>query len=505
MNVLLLLPIIIPFLTAIAALLFSGRAAIQRALAVAGAAGLLGAGVALLAVVARGGIQVTQLGGWPAPYGITFVADLLSAIMVVLAGLLGLAVAVYSLATIDARRVRFGYYPLFHILLMGVCGAFLTGDIFNLYVWFEVLLIASFVLLALGSERPQMEGAIKYVTLNLIASALFLTAVGILYAEAGTLNMADLAGKLPALPQRGLVTTVAMLFMVAFGIKAAFFPLFFWLPASYHTPPAPIAAIFAGLLTKVGVYALIRTFTLIFTQDAGYTHAIILAAAGLTMVVGVLGALAQTELRRILSFLIVSHIGFAVMGLGLYTPSGLAGAVFYIVEDMIVLTALFMIGGLIRQISRSDRLGDMGGLYAGSPGLAALFLVPALSLAGFPPLSGFFAKLALLRAGLEIEQYAIVAAALVVSLLTLLAISRIWSEVFWKPLPERSATVAANGRRRLEPGWAPLLPRLPIVALVALIVALGLAAGPAFELATRAAEQLADPAGYRQAVLGGQP
>jgi multicomponent Na+:H+ antiporter subunit D len=499
MSLLILLPIGIPLLTAIVALL-ARRLPAQRVIGVVGAAALLGAGIALFADVAANGIRTMEVGNWPAPFGIILVADLFSAIMVVLAGLIGLAVAVYSLTDIDVRREHYGYYPLFHILLLGVCGAFLTGDLFNLYVWFEVLLIASFVLLALGGERAQMEGAIKYVTINLIASTLFLIAVSILYSAAGTLNMADLARKLPALPQQGLITAVAMLFMVAFGIKAAFFPLFFWLPASYHTPPTAVSAIFAGLLTKVGVYALIRTFTLMFLQDTGYTHTIILVAAGLTMIAGALGALAQYELRRMLSFLIISHIGFAVMGLGLFTPAGLAGSVFYIIEDIIVLTALFMVAGVIRRRGGSERLDSLGGLYAAAPGLAALFLLPALSLSGIPPLSGFFAKLGLLQAGLAAEQYAIVATALIASILTLLSVTRIWSEVFWKDAPADVESVA------MRSGWAPpAVARAPIIVLVALIVTLGLAAGPVVDLARQAASQLSEPARYVDTVLGGRP
>ena len=202
---------------------------------------------------------------------------------------------------IDAARMRGGFAALVQVQLAGVCGAFLTGDVFNLYVWFEVMLIASFVLLALGGERPQIEGALKYVTLNLMASALFLAAVGLLYGIMGTLNMADLAQKLAAGPETSLMTAVSLLFLVAFGIKAAMFPLFFWLPASYHTPTAAVSAIFAGLLTKVGVYALIRVFTLLFVQDVGFTHSLILILAGLTMVTGVLGAVAQFDFRRLLS------------------------------------------------------------------------------------------------------------------------------------------------------------------------------------------------------------
>lgn len=495
MENLLILPILLPFFTAVLGLLWRQRS-VQRGLAVAGAASILGTGVALVVIVAQVGPLVLEVGNWPAPFGIVFVADMLSAILVTLTGAVGLAAVVFSLATIDAQREHFGYFPLMLILLMGVCGAFLTGDIFNLYVWFEVLLIASFVLLALGSERAQMEGAIKYVTINLIASMLFLVAVGLLYAETGTLNMADLARVVPLAGNPGLITAIAAMFMVAFGIKAAMFPLYFWLPASYHTPPPVVSAVFAGLLTKVGVYALLRVFTLVFVGDVGYTHTVVLVVAGITMVVGVLGALAQSEMRRILSFLIVSHIGFAVMGLGLYTPAGLAGAVFYIVEDMIVLTALFLITGIIYQAVPDDDLRNLGGFYAAAPRFGLLFLLPALSLAGVPPLSGFFGKLALLRASLEVGQYGIVAAAIITSILTLLAVTRVWSEVFWKPNPSQEPVALP----RLSAANAALW--LPPIMLAACVVALGLAVGPAFRLASHAGQQLFDPSAYVVAVLG---
>jgi multicomponent Na+:H+ antiporter subunit D len=498
MNVLLILPLLIPLLTAVASILSWKWTPVQRGLSVLGATGLLAAGAALLASVSRDGIQAGQVGNWPAPFGITLVADLLSAIMVVLAGLVGLAVAIYSLASMDPQREAFGYYPLLHVLLMGVSGAFLTGDMFNLYVWFEVMLIASFVLLALGGERAQLEGAFKYVTLNLLASALFLAAVGILYGVAGTLNMADLSRQLPQVAQPGLVTTLAVLFLVAFGIKAAVFPLFFWLPASYHTPPVAVSAIFGGLLTKVGVYALLRVFTLMFLDDATFTHSLILIVAGFTMVTGILGAVAQKEFRRILSFNLISHIGYMLMGLGLFTPLALAGSVFYIIHHIIVKTNLFLISGVVRWLGGSYRLQKLGGLYRSYPGVAVLFLVPALSLAGIPPLSGFWPKLALLQAGLQEEQYAIVAAALLTSLLTLLSMTRIWSEAFWKERPASSSSVGDP----VYPFNAWLLRLLPVAALAAFVVIIGLLAEPLFDLSTRAAEQLLNPAGYVATVLG---
>jgi multicomponent Na+:H+ antiporter subunit D len=500
MNLFLILPLLLPLFTAIACLLFWKQRPVQRWLSLLGAAASFGVAIALIHSVWRDGIQVAQMGSWPAPYGITLVADLFSAMMVGLAGLIGLAVAIYSLASMDAPRESFGYYPLLHILLMGVNGSFLTGDIFNLYVWFEVMLMASFVLLALGGERAQLEGSIKYVTLNLMSSALFLAGVGILYGLVGTLNMADASVQLSRSGQPVLVTTLAILFLVAFGIKAAIFPLFFWLPASYHTPPVAVSAIFAGLLTKVGVYALLRVFTLLFVQDVAYTHTLILILAGFTMLVGVLGAAAQNEFRRILSFHIVSQIGYMIMGLGLYTPLALAGSVFYIAHHIIVKTNLFLISGLAHRLGGSYRLKDLGGLYRSAPAVALLFAVPALSLAGLPPLSGFWAKLSLLVAGLQSGEYAIVAVALFVSVLTLFSMTKIWAEVFWKPRPAPPEGAVQQAQKTL-----PLPMLLPAIVLALITLVIGLAAEPLFTFAQSAAAQLFDPTDYIRAVLGGVP
>jgi multicomponent Na+:H+ antiporter subunit D len=501
MNVLLILPLLVPFLAAALGMLAWRRVAIQRWLGVAGALGQLVAGLVLLSEVRSRGIQATQLGDWPAPFGITLVADLFSAVMVVITGLMGLAVAVYSFGGLDARRESYGYYPLLLILLVGVCGAFLTGDLFNLFVWFEVMLIASFVLLALGGERPQLEGAIKYVTINLVSSAFFLSAVGILYGLTGTLNMADLAVRLRELDQPVMTTTVAMLLLVVFGIKAAIFPLFFWLPASYHTPPVVVSAIFAGLLTKVGVYALIRTFTLLFVDDVGFTHTLIMVIAALTMAVGVLGAVAQHEVRRILSFHIVSQIGYMIMGLGLFTTAALAASVFYIVHHIIVKTNLFLVSGVMRLVGGSFELKELGGLYRTNPVLAVLFLVPAMSLAGMPPLSGFVAKLGLVQAGLAVEQYWLVAVALAVSALTLLSMTKIWAEAFWKGAPE-GASVQLGASRQPEAGARASMIG-PIAVLAGITISIGLLAEPLFTLSLEAGEQLMNPAGYIEAVLGG--
>ncbi len=501
----LLFPIAIPLTTAVLGLFAWRWRAVQRGLGVAGAAALLITSFELLKSVWQQGPQATWVGNWPPPFGITLIADLLSAIMVALAAVIGFAVALYSLAHVDPAREAFGYYPLLHILLMGVCGAFLTGDLFNLYVWFEVMLMASFVLLALGGERAQLEGAIKYVTLNLMASALFLTAVGLLYGTVGTLNMADVALKIRPLASSGITTSIAFLLLTAFGIKAAIFPLFFWLPASYHTPPVAVSAVFAGLLTKVGVYALLRVFTLIFIEQERTIPTVVLALSALTMLTGVLGAVVQSEFRRILSFNIVSHIGYMILGLGLFTTAGLAGSIFYIIHHIIVITNLFLVSGLVHAVQGSFDLGRLGGLYRTHPGLAVLFLIPALSLSGVPPLSGFFAKLLLVRAGLHAEQWSIVAIALGVSLLTLLSMMKIWAEVFWKPKesdPLTEGSVASRVPPMAE--RAAMRSRLGLwssAGLAVLTAMIGLGADFVLAFAEAAAEQLRHPDLYISTML----
>jgi multicomponent Na+:H+ antiporter subunit D len=491
-DALLVTPIAVPFLGAGLCLVFWGKEPVHKFIAFAASLVLLGASIAILLRTSEDGIQVTQLGNWPAPLGIVLVADLFSAMMLLMVGILGFAVAMFSLAQIDTRRATWGYYPLFLVLLGGVSGAFLTGDFFNMYVWFEVMLMSSFVLLTVGGGRQQLEGALKYVTLNFLASVLFLATLGLLYSVAGTLNFADLSLRLQDSPNAGLITTIAVLFLVAFGIKAALFPFFFWLPASYHTPPVPISAIFAGLLTKVGAYALIRVFTLIFVEDTSYTHNLILIISGLTMVIGVLGAVAQNEMRRILSVHIISQIGYITMGLGLFTPLGIAGAIFFLVHNMIVKTNLFLVSGLVMRLRGTLDLKLLGGMHS-SALVAVIFGVSAMSLAGLPPFSGFFAKLTLIRAGLENGDYLIIGVSIAVSFLTMFSMVKIWNEVFAKAPPEETEGVVT----RLSP-----LELAPAVTLAVLAIAIGVAAGPVLDLSLRAAEQLLDRSEYIRAVLG---
>ena len=493
MSWLLALPIAIPFLAAVFAFLLRKRP-LGRWVSVGGSAALLLSSVILFARVFEDGVIAAQMGGWPAPFGITLVADLLSGVMVVITAIIALAVSVYALADIDEGMEAQGYHALFQVLIAGVTGAFLTGDLFNLYVWFEVMLIASFGLLVLGGRTEQIDGGVKYVALNLISTILFLTGIGLLYGMTGTLNLADLAGAVEEAHQ-GLLTVVAMAFMIAFGVKAALFPLFFWLPASYHTPAFSVSAVFAGLLTKVGVYALIRMFTLVFDHDIAFTHTILLWVAGLTMVTGVLGAAAQTDFRKILSFHIVSQIGYMILGLALLTPLAIVGAVFYLVHHIVVKANLFLIAGVASRIAGGTELGRIGGLYKTAPLLAFLFIIPAFSLAGFPPLSGFWAKFILVKAALEVEAWVIAGVALLVGLLTIYSMTKIWGQAFWEPHPDgvdpKLSSLSSRDRAAML---------LPIGFLAIITVVIGFFPEPFAAFAERSAAQLLDPTPYIEAV-----
>jgi multicomponent Na+:H+ antiporter subunit D len=488
---LLVLPILLPLATAIVLQLMGARPRASRWVAFAGALGILASATALLLRVEGAGIQVIQLASWPAPFGITLVADLFSAMLLVMVGIIGSVVTATSFAGVDPRREALGYHALVHVLLMGVSGAFLTGDLFNLYVWFEVMLIASFVLMALHRTPSQLHAAFIYVALNLLASAILLTAIGLLYGQAGTLNLADLARVWPDRRTPALDAALAALFLTAFGIKAGLFPLFFWLPASYHAPPAAIGALFAGLLTKVGVYALVRVFTLLFRDGAGGMLTMVLVLSVSTMIVGMIGAVSQREFRRVLSFNLVGHIGFTTLGVALTTPQALGASIFYVLHHMLVISNLFLVSGLALRLRRTTTLAALGGMYRTHTAAALLAMISMFSLAGVPPLSGFIAKLGIVEAAFGMGRYGLGAIALIVSLVTLLSMARLWDEAFWKPAPPPHAA---------GPLGAAVL--APIAALAMLTVALSVAAEPVFSVSVRAADQLLHADEYISAVLG---
>ena len=496
MNALVVVPVVVPLLAAALCMLVGRSRIAQRAVSITALTASSAASVAVLVAVDRDGTLVVDAGGWGAPLGIVLVADRLAAIMLAIATVTLLLVLLYAIGQPGAERNHVGFQSSYMVLSAGVALSFLTGDLFTMFVGFEMMLTASYVLMTLGGTRDQVRSGMTYVVISLVASVLFVTALALIYTAAGTVNLADLSERIPLLDE-GVQRAIALLLLVVFGLKAAVFPLFFWLPDSYPTAPSPVTAIFAGLLTKVGVYALLRTQLLLFPPETR-PDTILLWIAGLTMVIGVLGAVAQKDMKRILSFHIVSQIGYMVMGLALFTVAGVAAAIYFIVHQVVVKTALFLTGGLVEHVGGSSRLNRVGGLLGSAPVVAVLFLIPALSLAGFPPMSGFVGKFALLDAGVGDASYWVVAAAVVAAFLTLFSMTKIWAGVFWSP-KEREPVGDAQPVGRLG---GPALMVLPTAALVVITILLGVFAGPVYDVVTRAATGLLDPAIYRAEVLG---
>lgn len=492
-------PLLFQMFFAILLMFLWSRTGWQKTVSIIGNTINLGVALWLFIHVWENGTQTVQAGNWEAPFGITFVADTLAASLVLLTSIAGVAVSSFSSASIIPARLRFGFFPIFHFLLLGLCGAFLTGDIFNLYVWFEIIIITSFVLLTIGGEKAQLEGAVKYFTLNFLASIIFLTAIAVLYGLTGSLSMADLAGKVALVENRTLVQVNALLFLVGFGIKSAIFPLYFWLPASYHTPPSAVASIFGGLLTKVGVYALIRVFTLIFEVDP-FIQNVFIVIAVLTLFSGAIGAVVQNNIRKIFSYLVICHIGYMIAGLGMMTQVALAGAVFYLFHDILVKTNLFMVSGVIYKMKATNNVKKLGGLYADHPLLSLLFAIPLFSLVGIPPLSGFWPKLSLISAGFDTSNFWIIGAVLFASFVTLFVIVKLWGEVFWKSaekLPEQPNFPYFNKLKNYK--RVQMIAPVVFLSLVTLYVGFG--AEHVQELSIRISEELLNREIYIDAVL----
>ncbi|UFQ96519.1 proton-conducting transporter membrane subunit [Pseudomonas wenzhouensis] len=488
-HALLVAPILIPLCSLLLAIILRRHLLAVRVLSLTGAVLLLAVGLMLVWQAAQGVVLSGQVGGWQAPFGISLVIDRLSAVMIAISALVALVTLLYGVAKDNDSTIGRDFHLFIQGLLTGICGAFITADIFNLYVWFEVLLIASFALMALGGGSRRLAGSMTYVALNLFATLIFLLSAGLVYGASGTLNMGELAMIMRSGEAPPGVTPALLLMLLSFAIKAALFPVFGWLPATYHVALTAVSAMFAGLLTKVGVYALIRLVTLLW-PEYGLPHQLLLWVACATMLVGVLGAAAQTEVRRILSFHIVSQVGYMILGLALATPLALAGAVFYLIHHIVVKANLFFIGGLAARICGSERLADMGGLYKRMPWLALLFAIPALSLAGIPPLSGFWAKFLLVKASLDAAAWWAAGIALLTGVFTLLSMNKIWNEAFLKPHPRgEEALQKVTGMRAAWVGMS---------ALALLTVLIGLGAGPLIDYAVAAAAQLADPQAYLQ-------
>jgi multicomponent K+:H+ antiporter subunit D len=502
---LIVLPVVLPALIApfmIMAIRY--HMDLQRIFSLAGTVALVGFTLTLLVQAASGDIQVYELGNWPAPFGIVLVLDRLSALMIALTALLGLAVLLYVIGSDWDLKGRH-FHPLFQFQLMGVMGAFLTGDAFNLFVFFEVLLIASYGLMIHGGGARRLRAGVQYVVYNLLGSTLFLFALGTLYAVTGTLNMADLAERVAALPadETALIRVGAVLLLLVFAIKAAVLPLHFWLPASYANAPMPVAALFA-IMTKVGAYSILRMYTLVFGPDVAITEGLVgdwlLPAALLTLGAGTLGILGARKIGKLVAFSAIASMGTLLIAISLFTETATGAAIYYIIHSTFATAMMFLVADLI--VSRRG-----GGIAPETPmaqnGLiASLFFAGAIALAGMPPLSGFIGKLLVMDGARDADNWALIwGVILVASLVSVVGFARAGSLIFWKAYEAEGADPADQPSRQ-----TPAAASLPFVAIFGLLtglVLLSVFAGPVHEYASATAGQLFDPSGYIDAVLGG--
>ncbi|MBS9719860.1 Na+/H+ antiporter subunit D [Tianweitania sp. BSSL-BM11] len=485
-------PVALPIITGAALLMLRKRLHWQAPIAVATLAVVFLATLALLVRVWTFGTVVMTMGRWLPPFGISFTVDLLGALFACTASLVALVCSVAAVQSVARPARRYGYFPFLLLTAVGVNGAFLTGDIFNLYVWFEVFLISSFGLLVVGSTRAQLDGTLKYGVLNLIGTTLFLIATGYLYGIFGTLNMADVIRKVPAVEGAPLMT-LATLYLAAFSMKAAAFPVQAWLPASYHTPNVVTSAFFGGVLTKIGVYALLRVLVLLFPLQLAGLSGVIGWVAAATMVLGALGALAQSDIRRMVGFLVISGVGVMLAGLAVGTGPALAGGIFYAMHSMIALTALYLLAGLVAERAGSSSLHVVAGLSSAPVLIIAAFIL-MLSIAGLPPGSGLWPKIMVVQAALEAQHGWLTAAVLLSSLLTVITLGRFFLFVFWRP-PVADG-LGERPKRLMSPG--------PMLALTFLAVVMGLYPEPFVRAASHAADGLLQPDAYVRAVFGEQ-
>ena len=485
-------------------------ALVHRVVGAVVSTGVLVVAAVLLTGTVGGQRPVLRLGGWPPGIAITLVADVLSALLLTVTALLVVASLAFAAATGEDGTSFF--VPSALVLSSGVYGALLTADLFNLFVFIEVMLIPSYVLLTAGGGARRLAAGRLYVTVNLLASTVFLAGVGLMYGVTGTVDLGRLAGAGASAPAAAVAGGVILL---AMAVKSAVVPLHSWLPGTYSATGPAVTVLFSGLLTKVGVYALIRIYAVVFDGDRRYLW-VLMATALLTMVVGVLGAVGEKAVRPVLTFHMVSQIGYMLLGLALFTGAGLAAAVFFLVQYVLVKAALLMVAGAVEVGYGTGELARLGGLMRREPMLAAAFAVAALALVGIPPLSGFVAKLGLATAAVAERQYLAAAVVVGVSLLTLTSMLKVWNAVFWQPAPEddradegphdadtrapsphedAGRSAATGVRTRLRPAVT-----APALLLAGLAVVLGVWAEPLLAVATAAADGLVDTAAYVDAV-----
>lgn len=499
-------PVVIPLAAAALTMLLRRRPVLQRGIMESAVVLMLAADVLLLSRVAHGDTVVMNFGGWGAPFGVTFVADALSAALCTVAGVVALAVTAFARADIRARRRRAGFDPLFLAMLAAVNGALLTGDIFNLYVWFELMLVTALGLVTLDRRRSQIDGAFRYAAMSMMGATFILIGIALLYGETGTLDMAHLSVMLAGRAPTVTLSAAAYLLLAGFSLKAALFPLFFWLPASYHTAPISVSAALAGLLTKAAFYAILRIFVVVFGVVGGSVAvpglpAIFGLLAAATMIVSVLAAIAQVDVRRLLAFHVMGQVGYLMMGLALASVLGVAAAIFYTMHTMLVQAGLFLGAGAIARANRGYDLRRAGGLMRDHPLFAALFAVLALSISGVPPFSGFWAKFlvidAAFRTGSPWSAWLAVIA-LVAGALTLYSMSTLWTRAFW-----RTRDGGRIASRRIPPAML-----VAVALLTACTIGIGIAVDPVVRLArtsTLLITPVAMPVTTPEASVSGSP
>ncbi|RTR36041.1 Na+/H+ antiporter subunit D [Robertmurraya yapensis] len=491
MNNLIILPILIPFVTAAILIFFHKKIRIQRWLSALSSIATIFVALVLVQKVHTDGIQSLNISSWDAPFGITLVSDMLSALLVLTTSVVAFVCLIYSFKSIGAEREKFYYYPVFNFLIVGVNGAFTTGDIFNLFVFFEVMLMSSYVLLVLGGTKIQLRESIKYLLVNVISSALFVITVAYLYSVVGTLNMAHISQRIAEIGQPGILSVIAVLFLIVFGLKGAIFPLYFWMPGSYYAPPAPVLALFGALLTKVGVYSITRTYTLFFYHDQGFTHELLQLLAIVSIIAGVIGAIAYWDMKKIIIYNIIVAVGVILYGVSVMNIDALTGSIFYLIHDMIIKAALFLLVGTIIAITGTSNLKKVSGLIKRYPGLGWTFFISALALAGIPPLSGFIGKLLIVQGGFEGSSYVGAGVVLMSSLLVLFSVMKIFINGFW------GVHRAYENEDKAPVKWLLISP----VILVILSALYGIGTEAILPYISQAAETLANPSIYIDAVL----
>ncbi|CUX94676.1 proton transporter component of Na+/H+ antiporter [Bacillus velezensis] len=491
MNNFVILPILVPLLAAVLLIFMNRHVMLMRIFSTAASCVSIVISAALVQTVFTHGIQTLTLGGWKAPYGIVLAADQLAALLVLTTAIIGLLVTLYSFRSIGEKRERAFYYSGVQFLLAGVSGAFLTGDLFNMYVFFELLLIASYMLIVLGGTKIQLRESLKYIVFNIVSSAFFVIGVGYLYAVTGTLNMADLSVKISESGQTGLITVIGVLLLVVFGLKGGIFPLYFWMPGSYYAPPAAISALFGSLLTKVGLYAILRVFTLIFIHDTGFTHQLMMWLAMLTVLFGVIGSIAFSDVMKIVIYNIITAVGVILFGIAMNTPASIQGAVYYLIHDMLIKGALFMLAGTLIALTGTASLHKMGGLITRYPVLGWMFFISAISLAGIPPFSGFVGKLKIAEGGFDKGETLFSVLILVSSLLVLYSVLKVFTTAFWGEEKEIPGAGGRSAKGLLYPAAAFLL----------LSLLFGLGTEWVSPYVNQTAENLLNPEKYIEAVL----